>query len=166
MVMPREIYAGPEGLLYIKPVDEVLAVYKNTLFDLTDAGVLKADEAARTFDVPVNYMMQCQFKLDTDCKVTFVIGGDYRLTLDPANGCWILDSKDDERINPLPIDFTKPLKLQIFVERDLIECFINDQFAQTCSTKKRSKKLEIDVEAGSVEIQKLKVKTAAPISAQ
>jgi len=173
LAMPREIYAGPEGALYIKPVEEVLAVYKNTVFDRAEklvfsktssneGGVLKDDAVTATFDVPEHYMMECQLKLKEDSRLTFVIRGDCKLTFDPANERWMLGNHKEQLKSTLPIDITKPFKLQVFVERNLIECFVNDQFAQTCVARGLTTQLGISAADGSVEISKMSVKTAAP----
>ena len=56
----RELYAGPDGQLYCKPADEVIAVFRKTVLSREKFKV----DAASTFAVPENYMVECQVQLD------------------------------------------------------------------------------------------------------
>jgi len=89
------------------------------------------------------------------------IGGHHRLCLTPENRQLSLIGPGFNRIRPCPVDIAKPVKIQVFAEGKLIECFVNDQFAQTCTvgtTKER--RLGVSSEGGPVEILKLAVKTS------
>lgn len=58
------------------------------------------------------------------------------------------------------MDTSKPVRVQVFAEGKLIECFVNNQFAQTCTVgTAKEKQLEVGAEGGSVGILKLQVKT-------
>ena len=151
MPVPREVYAGPDGLLYMKPVKEALAVYKNTVLDLSGKPLPKGE-----VEVPEHYLLDAMVKLAPKSSFTLVLGGQYRMTLAPADGTMSLIGPGFNRTRPCPIDTSKPVKIQVFTEGKLIECFINDQFAQSCVIKSpMSGQLGINAAGGEVEIIKM-----------
>jgi beta-fructofuranosidase len=155
MAIPREIYAGPEGLLYMKPVEEVLSLYRQTVLELSNTSVNE-----NVFEVPEHYMLDCRMKFLPDSTLSLVIGGHYRLTLDSKQGELSLTGPGIDRTRPCPMDIGKSVKIQVFVEGNLIECFVNDQFAQTCIVKNpKTRQLGMNAEASSVDIIKMQVKT-------
>jgi len=183
MAMPREVYAGPDGLLYMKPVDEVINVFQHTVFDLADkpkftqtgsqwrldGAVLQAEGSQAgslaLFDVPDNYMLDCQVKLATESHFTIAMrrqdatGDAYRLTLLPGKGQLSFVGPGIKRTRPCPVDTSKPVNIQVFVQGRLIECFVNDQFAQTCRAPHyASGKLALSLDGGEAEVVKLLVK--------
>jgi len=156
MPVPREVYAGPDGLLYMKPVKEALAVYKKTVLDLSGKPLPKG-----AVDVPRHYLLDAQVKLAPKSSFTLVFGGQYRMTLRPADRTLSLVGPRFNRTRPCPVDTSKPVKIQVFTEGKLIECFINDQFAQSCViASPMSGQLEINADGGSVEILKMVVAKA------
>ncbi len=165
MPTPREVYAGPGGLLYMKPVDEVLNVFKHTVLDLAKKPKLTQAGSPALFDVPDNYMLDCRVKLTPDSRFTIAMrrqdaGAAYRLTLLPGKGQLSLVGPSIKRTRPCPVDTSKPVKIQVFVQGGLIECFINDQFAQTCrASRYTGGKLALSFKGGKVEVVKLLVKT-------
>lgn len=179
MAIPREVYAGPNGLLYMKPVAEVVNVFKHTVLDLADkpkftqsgsqwrydGSVLRCsagqEQAKAVFGVPEHYMVDCLVTLTPKSRFTMTIGGQHRLCLTPENGQLALIGPGFNRTRPCPVDTSKPVKIQVFAEGKLIECFVNDQFAQTCTVGTvKEKQLVIGAEGGSVGILKLLVKTS------
>ena len=179
MPTPREVYAGPEGLLYMKPVDEVLDVYKTTVLDLADkpepvqadsqwqydGAVLKTDASdgpsTATFDVPEHYLLDCRVKLESKSRFSIVFGRQYRMTLDPTQGTLSLVGPGFNRVRACPVDTGTPVKIQVFTEGKLIECFVNDQFAKSCVIREPlAGQLEINAEGGNVEILKMVVAEA------
>jgi sucrose-6-phosphate hydrolase SacC (GH32 family) len=178
MAIPREVYAGPNGLLYMKPVAEVVNVFKHTALDLSDKPELTqsgsqwrydgpvllstpGQEPARAvLNVPENYLLDCLVTMTPKSRITLTIAGEYRMCLTPENGQLALTGPAFDRTRPCPVDISKPVKIQVFAEGNLLECFVNDQFAQTCTVGTvKDKKLGITAEGGSVEILKLQVKT-------
>ena len=166
MAMPREVYAGPDGLLYMKPVDEVLGIFKHTVLDLAGKPKLTRAGSPVLFDVPDNYMLDCRVKLTPASRFTIAMrrqhatGDAYRLALLPGNGQLSLVGPGIKRTRPCPVDTSKPVKIQAFVQGGLIECFVNDQFAQTCrASRYTGGKLALSLDGGKAEIVKLLVKT-------
>ena len=178
MALPREVYAGPNGLLYMKPVAEVVNVFKHTALDLSgkpeitpsgaqwryDGPVLRStagpEPAKAVFDVPEHYLLDCLVTMTPKSRFTLTIGGQHRLCLAPENAQLSLTGPGFDRTRPCPVDVSKPVKIQVFAEGNLIECFVNDQFAQTCTVgTAKEKQLGIASEGGSVAILKLLVKT-------
>ncbi|MCX6343518.1 MAG: hypothetical protein NT018_00420 [Armatimonadetes bacterium] len=179
MPSPREVYAGPNGLLYMKPVAEVVKVFKHIALDLSkkpeftqsgaqwqyDGPVLRSsdgqEQAKAVLSVPEHYMLDCLVTMTPKSRFTITIGGHYNLCITPENGQLSLTGPNFNRTRPCPVDTSKPVKIQVFTEGKLIECFINDQFAQTCTVETAmEKQLEVGAEGGSVGILKMLVKTS------
>ena len=156
MPLPREVYAGPSGLLYMKPVDEVVAVYKKTVLDLS--GKPAPTDAV---EVPRHYMLDARVKLVKDRSFELILGGQYRMTLTPSNGTLSLIGPGFKgRTRPCPIDTSKPVKIQVFTEGKLIECFINDQFAQSCVIRSPMHE-QLGINADGAKIETLKILIAS-----
>ena len=155
MAMPREVYAGPEGLLYMKPPEEVLSLYNHTTLELDNIPVKDT-----VFEVPEHYMLDCLVRFGHESMLALAIDGYYRLNLDPKQGSLSLTGPGIDRKRPCPMDAAKPVSIQVFAVGNLIECFINGQFAQTCVVKSpKTGQLAIKAEGAGVEILKMMVKT-------
>lgn len=154
MPLPREIYAGPEGLLYMKPVEEVIAVYKHTVADLSGKPAPKD-----AVEVPRHYMLDARVKLEAKGSFSLALGGQYRFTLDAAAGTMSLAGPGYNRTRSCRLDASKPVKVQIFTEGTLIECFVNDQFAQSCVIKTPLAET-LGINADGANIDKLKILSA------
>ena len=82
------------------------------------------------------------------------------MALLPGKGQLSLVGPGIKRTRPCLIDTSKPVKIQAFVQGRLIECFINDQFAQTCRVPRYAAgKLALSLDGGEVEVVKLLVNT-------
>ena len=161
--LPRELYAGPGGQLYQRPVDEVTAVFAKS--------VLKADaprEVAPGFalETPDHYMLQCQVRLDPEATLTITMRrqadgtGGYSFVMRAKNQEAELNGPGFRYHRRCTIDTSKPVKFQAFVQGTIIECFINDQFAYTCRAYNYPKgSLGFKVEGGRVQVLELEVKT-------
>jgi beta-fructofuranosidase len=155
MPIPREVYEGPEGLLYMKPAEEIVAFFNKTAIDLTE-------QPSRTsLAVPPAYMLDYRIKMYPQSRITISFGGKYHLGLIPSqatlsvNGPGIDLGRPYGR--PCPVDTSQSVKIQVFVDDTLIECFINDQFAQTCIVDKwwpMESTLMFSVEGGKVDVHK------------
>lgn len=183
--IPRELYPGPKGVLYMKPVEEVLNIFTKTVIDLADNPVLTEAKNNWEFSngilsgksvqigsqvqlaVPDDYMLHCLVKMDSNSRLEIGL----REQQETGQAYWlIVDAKAKQLgvngpgINfqrPILLDTDRPVKIQAFVLDGLIECFINDHFAQTCHADafgKRGSKLGLNVISGSVEFLELKVK--------
>ena len=76
-------------------------------------------------------MLDFRVKLAFKSQFTIRLREDYRLTLLPERGQLVLAGPGIDHQRPCPVDNSETVKIQIFVEGSLIECFVNDQFAQT-----------------------------------
>jgi len=166
--MPRELYAAPDGQLYCKPVDEVIAVFKKTVLSKEN---IKVDaDATSTFDVPDNYMVECLFQLDPKAELVISMrqqsdsGDAYRFTLSPDKSEAGLSVPGVGYTRPCPVDTTKPIKFQAFVHGKFVECFINDQYATSARAYSYFKgKLAFEVKGGDAKVLSLAVKTDAGV---
>jgi beta-fructofuranosidase len=179
--VPREVYAGPGGLLFSRPVPEAVAVFTEKVFDLKTepapetvtgnwvyaGNALAAEGAARCrFPAPANYMLTCKVRLEPGAAfvLTFreqdALDAGYRLILRPA-------LKEAEIMGPgfrfprrCPLDASKPLTVRAFVQGTIIECFVNDAFAFSARAYNfREGKLGLAVEGGRAEVLALQVRT-------
>jgi len=129
MPIPREIYAGPGGLLYMKPVEEMVAFFNETALDLT------GEPLETVIDVPLAYMLECRLMLDPTSRFTISFGETLHFSLianeDPNRGQLSLEGAEEDAIRPCPLETSQPTKIQAFVDETLIEIFVNDQFVQS-----------------------------------
>ena len=159
--LPREIYAGPAGQLYCKPVKEITQVFKKTMLKRESFTI----SAKSNFEAPDHYMLECQVKLDPGAELTISIrqqkdsGDSYRFILKPEKKQADLTGPGFDYIRPCPVDTSQPIKIQMFVLGTIIECFVNDQYAQTCRAYNyQSGKLAFEVNGGSAKVISLAVK--------
>jgi sucrose-6-phosphate hydrolase SacC (GH32 family) len=153
MPIPHEIYAGPGGLLYVKPVEEMVAVFDETALDL-------AKEPLETvIDVPLAYMLECRVMLSPTSRFTVSFGETVHFSLvannDPNNGKLSLAGSETDVTRPCPVATSLPTKVQAFVDETLIEFFVNDQFVQTCIPNKwwpMEATLKFSSEGGKVDV--------------
>ncbi len=181
--LPRELYAGPNGQLYCRPVEEVPAVFVRTALNLSEKpafagpaptwryeGTTLVGESANpsafcAFNAPDNYMLECRVRLDPKAEFTVHMrqqaggNGGYRLVLRP-------EKKEAELSGPgfgykraCPVDTHAPIKLQVFVQGTIIECFVNDQYAQTCRAYNNPQgRLALGVSGGKAVVESLVIK--------
>lgn len=160
--LPRELYAGPNGQLYQKPVDEVTNIFHNTVTEIA----APQDITARTLETPDHYMLQCELQLDRQAVVTITMRqqangtNGYHFVLRPESQEAELNGPGFCYKRPCTLDISKPIKFQAFVQGTIIECFINDQYAYTSRTYNYpTGSLGLKAEHGKVELLKLAVKT-------
>jgi len=160
MPTPREIYAEPGGLLYMKPVEEVVTYFNETALDLTE------ETLETVIDVPLVYMLDLQVRLEPTSRFTISFGENYYLSLLPNQehnrARLSLEGPEIDVMRPCPLDISKPIKVQVLVDETLIECFINDQFAQSGVIDKwwpMEGTLRFSTEGGTIEVLKCHLKT-------
>lgn len=183
--LPRELYAGPGGELYARPVDEVTAVFTETVLDLAarppvnpaprwayEDGVLHGQAervgSQQAFDVPDHYMMQATVQLDPQAELAVAFreqpgtGDGYRLLLRPAQGEAEIRGPGFSYPRRCAIDTSKPVTLQAFVQGTMIEAFINDAYAFSCRAYNFPRgQLGFSVAGGAVRLLDLRVKLPA-----
>ena len=188
MCMLRELYSGEDGGLYMRPIKEIVALYTTTVLDLADrpapnalrgnwdysVGVLVNQPDfyyARThcsFDVPDSYMMQCRIEMVQE-DTTLTVGfreqtgqnqAPYRLHIRPRTNEVEIEGPGLAFPRYCPINQSKTVAIQAFLQGDMIECFVNDAHAFTMRAFDfPTGRLSFDVTNGTIRIQDLKVKT-------
>ena len=190
MCSPRELLPGPDGVLYVRPVKEVIDAFNQTAVDLktasrhfetaqwsSDDGQMtsKSVPARATFDVPAEGMLNMTLKLSNDAKVTIAFRTDesgkqegYLYTLTPStstvvtHGQGINWSREGCRIN---VD--QPVTIRAILIGQSIEFFVNDQYAFTRTAYDLPEgELGIQITKGSVTLQDLSFKQLPPKSAE
>jgi fructan beta-fructosidase len=166
MCQPRELYAGPEGQLFQRPVAEVTAFFTKTLHQFD-----KARDVAEGFVLPTpgNCMLECSVQMDPQAELTITLrqqsdGGDFRtFVLRPKSQDVEFGGPGGREGRRCPLDASKPIKFQAFVQDATIECFVNDQYGFTFGSQNYPKcALGFKVEGGKAKVLELKVKTHSP----
>ncbi len=185
--LPRELYVGPGGQLYCRPVPEVSAVFTRCVLDLAQkpalataserwhytaeglAGSGVAAGSACAIQVPDHYLLECKLVLDPKAVLTLTMrqGDDadsgYALVLRPGKQEAEISSDSFREARHIELDVSKPITLQAFVQGSMIETFLNDQYALSCRAYDYpSGKLGFAVSGGEAKVLELKVKVAAP----
>jgi len=160
--LPREAYGGPNGQLYFKPAAEVVAVFSK-LFRETKMTIRSG--ASAVVEVPDHYMADCRVKLDpgTELTVSFRQQADkaraYRLVVRPGKREAEICGPGFSSKRPCPVDCSKPVKIQAFLQGTILECFINDQYAFSWRAYDLPHgALGLSVEGGSVDVESLQVR--------
>jgi len=163
MCLPRELYAGPEGQFYSKPAQEVTALFNKTILSRKNVDV----GTESTFDVPDHYMLECQIRLDPKADLIIRMrqqpgtGEAYCFTLSPGSKEAKLSGPGFNYKRPCPVDTSRPVKFEVFVQGTIIECFVNDQYAQTCrGYNYQHGKLAFEVNNGKATLLDLAVKVS------
>ena len=159
MNLPRELYAGPEGQLYQRPVDEVTAAFTRTVLHFDKP---RAVAAGFELETPDNYMLRCRVQLDPQATLSITMRelpdapGGYTLNLRPKTQEADLSGPGFRENRRCTLDPSKPIKIQAFVQDSIIECFVNDQVALTCRARTYPKGvLRFKVQGGKAEVLEL-----------
>lgn len=179
MCTPRELVPGPDGVLYVRPVKEVIDAFSKTVLELKsvkrqddaarwslDKGVMtnKSAPARATFDIPVTGMLEMTLKLSNDAEVTVAFRTDesgkqegYLYTLTPSAGTVVTHgqgvswTREGCRIN-----VKEPVKIRAILMGQSIEFFVNDQYAFTRTAYDIAEgKLGLAVAKGTVTLENL-----------
>lgn len=165
MCIPRELYPGPRGQLYVRPVPEATKVFSHAVPNIAKKPTLEAGSQC-SFDVPDNYMMECRIKMDPDAVLTVAMRqqakpeSKYYILLRPSQKEIALGGSGFSLPRKCDLDAAKPIKVQAFVLGSIIECFVNDAYAFTCRAYDyRSGKLSLSVTGGKARVLELTVST-------
>ena len=166
MAVPREIYPGPDGLLYCRRVAEATAAYTHTLLDAAVDRGLSKDGSANVFDAPSACLLECTVEMNREAIFVMEFRGDAdegeatRFAVSPSEDQVRMEGPETNSNRPWRIDTTKPVRFQVIVGDGLIECFINDEFGQTCVARQQQKgQVRFLAERGAVRLKSLILKT-------
>lgn len=130
MCLARELTAGPDGELHCRPVREEVSRHRDVLSKPTSATPdrlrLKGDG-----------MLECTAMVPEGGELTLHIreqsdGRSYRFVVRPAAGQILLATPQSEWMREhCRIDGTQPLRLRVFIDGSILECFVNDAYAIT-----------------------------------
>jgi len=163
MTLPRELYAGPEGQLFQRPVAEVTAFFGKTLHQFE---MPRAVAEGFVLPTPGNCMLECSVQMDPQAELTITLrqqsdGGDCRtFVLRPKSQDVEFGGPGGREGRHCPLDAGKPIRFQAFVQDSTIECFVNDQYGFTFGAQNYPKcAVGFKVAGGKAKVLKLKVKT-------
>ena len=158
MSIPREVYEGTDGLLFIKPVPEVLKVFNEVSLSKSDLSLATGTPWRKA--VPQDYLLEATIDLSRAQELSLTVRGEGK---DAALISLSVEKKSlgvPGFTQQLPIDFTRPITLQAFVVGGVAEVFVNSQFAATGLIAPAGGMLAIESQ-GSVVIRSLQIRTAA-----
>ena len=154
--IPREVYEGPNGLLFLKPVPEVVNAFSEVALTVSDLS-LTADTPWQKA-APRDYLLEATMDLSKGRELALGVRGEgkdvVRIVL--SAGKKMLETPGFGQ--PLPIDFTRPVTLQAFIVGGVAELFVNSQVAATWFISPVGGTLSMDSQ-GTVVVQSLQVKT-------
>ncbi|MCY2989519.1 MAG: hypothetical protein NTY19_16835 [Planctomycetota bacterium] len=181
--LPRELYPGPSGQLFCRPIPEVLAVFAQTVCDLAtrpplaavsghwqyeETGLVGRGDAAGArcaLTVPDHYLLQCKLQLDPQAVFTLTMrqtdepDSGYRLTLRPQQQEAEIGCEAFFYPRSIGLDATKPITIRAFVQGSMIETFVNDQYAFSCRAYDyQTGKLGLSVSGGAATVTEFSVK--------
>jgi len=163
--MPREVYAGPNGQLYFRPVPEAVALFDHVVFSSAKNPAL--NKLPSSIATPDNYLFECKVQLEPGAEFAVAMrcsekdnDSGYRLILRPRKQEAEIASSKFSHPRKVDIDYTKPVKIQAFVQGSIIECYLQDEYAFSCRTYDcRAGKLKMSVTGGGAKVTDISVKT-------
>ena len=130
--MPRELYADAAGQLYQRPVREVVRLFDRTALREKRVGL------NTRYDLPENYMLTATLFPQSgfgQATLRFRESADrtegYSLTVDFQTGEIGIGSRYRTFQRKCGIDPYAPLKIRLFVDGTIAECFVNDAYCFT-----------------------------------
>jgi sucrose-6-phosphate hydrolase SacC (GH32 family) len=161
MSIPREVYEGTDGLLFMKPVEEVVSVFSKTTLSVSNLSLTAGTIWNK--EVPKDYMLTATVDMSRGRELGLTVRGD-----GIKDACRIVLSADKKSLmttgggswesRPLPIDFARPVTVQAFILGGVAEVFANSQFAATFFISPVGGTLGLE-SRGNVIIRSLQVKT-------
>jgi len=130
MCLPRELYAGSNGELLCRPVQEIVQAHRTVIAQPSAAD-------PRTLPLPQDGMIECRATISPDADLTLTIreqpdGKAYYLIVRPAEGRITFATPASEwHRDHCRIDASRPIQLRVFTDGTIIECFVNDAYAIT-----------------------------------
>jgi sucrose-6-phosphate hydrolase SacC (GH32 family) len=106
-------------------------------------------------------MLDYQINMNPKSQITLSFGDKYVVSVNPSQAKLSVNGPGIDVGRPCPVDTSKPVKIQVFVDETMIEIFINDQYAQTCPIDKwwpMEPTLKISKQYGEVDVRKLQVR--------
>jgi sucrose-6-phosphate hydrolase SacC (GH32 family) len=179
--LPREIYSSSTGEIFERPVEEIVQAFSHSALDLSSRpkfttvredwrykGSQLTGRGECYFDVPDDYLVQCQVQLEPNTDFTLVMRRQaeqdkgYKLVVSPKNNTVSLARGTSNFVRTVKIDITKPVEIQAFVQGAIIECFVNKRWAFTCRAYDfGSGGLGLKVDGGQATVQQMSVHTLA-----
>jgi beta-fructofuranosidase len=162
--VPREIFPGSDGQLRSRPVPEALALYTRKTHDLTDKDLAALVSDKERLDVPNDYLLQTTLQMEPGAEASITFRGQtkpeegYHLVIRPSLNEIQISSPQFCYPRRCLINPSKPVTVKAFVEGNLIECFVNDEYAFSARAYNFPKgDLRIEALAGKVKAAALSI---------
>ncbi len=161
--VPREVYAGPNGMLYFKPVPEAVAVFDKTVATMSSAA--SNGKSLLQSATPDNYLLDCSVKMDATSVLDLHLRkgeGEktgYHLILRPGKREAEISGATFTYARTAAFDSAQPVKIQAFVLGSIIECFINDAYAFSCRAYDfRKGTMTLSLSGGNVAVEQCEIR--------
>lgn len=161
MSIPREVYEGPNGTLFMKPVDEVTNAFTHDY--LTAADLPLRAGSIWQHPVPRDYLLEATVALADWKGFTLNVRENSRkgnncLILSPIEAVIMAIGGDTPASREIPFDVSRPVGIQAFVIAGVAEIFVNHQYAATFQIHDIGGMLRIVAE-GKIVFEKLRIGT-------
>lgn len=161
MSIPREVYGGPNGLLYMKPVKEMVDMF--SIVNLSVTNLSLTGDRLWTYKVPLNYLLTATVDMSQGQALDFMVRGSgtmnaNHIVVSADKHTLITTGGDSPEFRPLPINFTEPVIIQAFILDGVAEVFIDSKFAWSFFLNPAGGVLVLESHGDNV-IQSLQVKT-------
>ena len=129
--MAREVYAGPDGQLHQRPVQEIINYFNKPV-----SGLPNELSTPQDFKVPANYMLHCSVGMGENAVMSIGFReqpgntkSGYKLIINPRDNFIELKDTGARSVKyPCTLDVTKPVDIRVFVVNDIIECYVNNAY--------------------------------------
>lgn len=133
--MPRELYSDKQGLLYQRPIKEVINLYKKPVVRIKNG--LKLNTPVK--NIPQEYMLTTTLNPSgSKGKATLFFrqsssdsNDGYHFSIDFKSKEIEIGSKYKSHKRVCNFDTEKPINIQLFIADNVIECFVNNAFGFT-----------------------------------
>lgn len=176
--LPREVYAGPQGQLFFRPIPAAIELFTQTCVDLNsptssaegvekkDNEVLLSTKSRLSYHVPDDFFLEALVHPEGNAQVQlcFRVQEDpkagYCLTLKPSENQVSLSSPAFNYERAIYPESWKEIRVQAFLEGSILECFINDAYAFSCRCYDYTAgDFAIGAENGSAKVSQLQIRT-------
>lgn len=160
MSIPREVYEGPDGLLFIKPVDEIVNVFSNVYLSKANLRI----PAGKSWhnEAPQDYLLDASLTANERQDILLTIRAEERklpcrIVLSPGKGAVLAEGGESAESHEVPLDFTRPIAMRAFIIGGVAEIFFNSQYAATFPIGSKGGALSIQAK-GNVVFKELQIR--------
>ena len=156
----RELYGGPAGELFSRPVHEVIDVFSREVVQISEQLSINGPDGLWRCEAPESYMAEITFTASSEAVLSFVFRQDNKT----GDGCRFnlristQEIEMDGCIRSIVVDEDRPIVLRAFVQGTVVECFLNDRYTMSDRNYSIHQQAGVEVIQGEVQIQHIVIK--------